>query len=75
MNKEEIAVYVIGALIFIAFETFMELSLDAREKCLEVSRKRRIKKHLKEKGLSDADVCEIMEEINSWKGLLQTFFI
>ena len=43
----------------------MELSLDVREKCLEVSRKMHIKKHLKEKGLSDADVCEIMEEINS----------
>ena len=43
MNKEEFAIYVIGALIFIVFEIFMELSLDAREKCLEVSRKRHIK--------------------------------
>jgi hypothetical protein len=25
----------------------------------------RLKKHLKEKGLSDADICEIMEEINN----------
>lgn len=65
MNGEEIAIYVIGALIFIVFEIFIELFLDAREKCLEVSRKRHIKKHLKEKGLSDDDVCEIMEEINS----------
>lgn len=65
MNKEEVAVYVIGALIFIAFEIFMELSLEAREQCLEVSRKRHIKKHLKEKGLSADDVCEIIEEINS----------
>lgn len=65
MNKEEIAVYVIGALIFITFETFMYLYSEAREQNLEISREKRIKKHLKEKGLSDADVCEIMEEINS----------
>lgn len=36
--------YVIGALIFIVFEISMELSLDVREKCLEVSRKMHIKK-------------------------------
>jgi hypothetical protein len=65
MNKEEIAVYVIGALIFITFETFMYLFSEAREQNLEISRKKRIKKHLKEKGLSNADVSEIMEEINS----------
>ena len=65
MNREEIAVYVIGALIFISFETFMYLFSEAREQNLEISRKKRIKKHLKEKGLSDADVSEIMEEINS----------
>ena len=65
MNKEEITVYVIGALIFIIFETFMYLFSEAREQNLEISRKKRIKKHLKEKGLSDADVCEILEEINS----------
>lgn len=62
MNREEIAIYVIGALIFIVFEIFMELFLDAREKCLEVSRKRHIKKHLKVLFLSDADVCEITEK-------------
>ena len=65
MNKEEIAVYVIGALIFIAFETFMYLYSEAREQNLEISRKRHIKKHLKEKGLSDADVSEIMEELSN----------
>ena len=65
MNKEEIAVYVIGALIFITFETFMYLYSEAREQNLEISRKKHIKKHRKEKGLSDADVSEIMEEINS----------
>ena len=65
MNREEIAVYFIGALIFITFETFMYLFSEAREQNLEISRKRHIKKHLKAKGLSDADVCEIMEEINS----------
>ena len=65
MNKEEIAVYVIGALIFITFETFMYLYSEAREQNLEISRKKHIKKHLKEKWLSDADVSEIMEEINS----------
>lgn len=43
----------------------MYLFSEAREQNLEISRKKRIKKHLKEKGLSDADVCEIMEEINS----------
>lgn len=62
MNREEIAIYVIGALIFITFETFMYLFSEAN---LQISRKKHIKKHLKEKGLSDADVCEIMEEINS----------
>lgn len=65
MNKEEIAIYVIGALIFITFETFMYLFSEVREQNLEISRKKRIKKHLKEKGLSDADVSEILEEINS----------
>ena len=65
MNKEEIAIYVIGALIFITFETFMYLFSEAQEQNLEISRKKRIKKHLKEKGLSDADVSEILEEINS----------
>ena len=65
MNREEIAVYVIGSLIFIVFETFMYLFSEAREQNLEISRKKRIKKCLKEKGLSGADVCEIMEEINS----------
>ena len=65
MNKEEIAIYVIGALIFIVFETFMYLYSEAREQNLEISRKRHIKKHLKEKGLSDADVSEIMEELSN----------
>lgn len=65
MNGEEIAVYVIGALIFIVFETFMHLFLEAREQNLEISRKKHIKKHLKEKGLSDADVSEIMEELSN----------
>ena len=64
MNREEIAIYVIGALIFIVFETFMYLFLEAREQNLEISRKKRIKKHLEEKGLSDADVCEIIEELS-----------
>ena len=52
MNGEQIAIYVIGALIFIVFEIFMELSLEAREQNLKVSRKRRIKKHLKEKEMN-----------------------
>lgn len=65
MNGEEIAVYVIGALISIVFETFMHLFLEAREQNLEISRKKHIKKHLKEKGLSDADVSEIMEELSN----------
>lgn len=65
MNREEIAIYIIGALIFITFETFMYLYSEAREQNLEISREKRIKKHLKEKGLSDVDICEILEEINS----------
>jgi len=65
MNGEEIAVYVIGALIFIVFETFMYLYSEAREQNLEISRKKHIKKCLKEKGLSDADVSEIMEELSN----------
>lgn len=65
MNGEETAIYVIGALIFITFETFMYLFSEAREQNLEISRKKHIKKHLKEKGLSDADVSEIMEELSN----------
>ena len=47
MNREEIAIYIIGALIFITFETFMYLYSEAREQNLEISREKRIKKHLK----------------------------
>ena len=47
MNGEKIAVYVIGALIFITFETFMYLFSEAREQNLQISRKKHIKKILK----------------------------
>lgn len=38
--------------------------LIAKNGILNLSLDKDIEKHLKEKGLSDADVCEIMEEMN-----------
>lgn len=60
----EIILIVISISLFLFASFFNFFALKARNENLDIEIKN-ARNHLKQKGLSDTDVCEIMEEINS----------